>query len=232
MAGMLYNEFGRLYSGEMQKSYIYYSAKSPDKQKRIYVREDIIIGQIAQIIQTISWSAIFAEVVQAEAQALLKEEKEFLTSNISQIRTKLDELRVQKERLLDVYITQGIDRKDFLAKRYQVERKLALQEELLSSHQKGDGDFEMKVANLVDTFLYLPERFKKATMQGKAKLLKKLVSQITITSQKQIKLEFFEPYNTFIGADLQGICKVETWDDARKHPKMRGGRGSNPRLPA
>ena len=142
-------------------------------------------------------------------------------TNIKQIREKIDDLQKWKERLLDLYFKTEIDRKEFLEKRHLINKELSTQEAIYKRHEKGDKNFENKITDLVEVFLYLPEEFAKARIERKVKILKKMVSKVTITTEKQIIFEMLPPYDLFITPEIQGINKLENEDELLSHPQIR-----------
>lgn len=207
LSGLLWNEFDRKYTAEVQKGYIYYSATIPNMQKRTYLRQETIVGKIAKEIECIRWSDIFATQVQGLARTMLKEEKEFLAANIKQTRSKIDELTNQKKRLLDLYIAEGVEREEYLESRRNLTNELKELNLIVERHRQGDADFEAKLTDLVDTFLHLPSEFATARIERKAKIISKLASRVTLKTDKTVQLEWHQPYAQFITPEITLINK-------------------------
>ena len=159
-------------------------------------------------------------------------EKEFLKNSIAGANLAIENLNRKKDRLLDLYVEESLDREAFLKKRHELDSLLKENRQIIDRYKKGDADFYEKISKLVMAFHHLPEQCATAKRPSKVKLLKKLAHRVTITINKEIKLEWLEPYNRFISPEIALINKQRDALAVLKHPVVRDGRDSNPRPPA
>ena len=221
LAGLLYNEFNRRFTGDVTKGFVYYGSSIPGQRKKIYMRQDRIWAEIDRQIESIRWSEIFAAEIRVIAQEILKEGKDFYAKNLTKIRQRIDDLTRQKQRLLELYMAEDIGRPEFLAQRKTVETELKKQKDWIKRHSKGDKDFDTKLTALVDAFLHVPTAYAEASPVRKAKLLSKLVERVTITTRKTVILDYKSHLAQFISPEMAEVNKIDAPEMIRAHPVLR-----------
>ena len=229
LSGLLYNEYGRLYSGERHKGHTYYSARRPGTAKKMYIREDAVLGAMDGIIENIRWSGIFADHVRELAREIAAEEKAYLKAAVADLHKEQKRLLARKEKLLNLYLDEGLDRPAFLAKKLELEKALEEIEDKLARHRKGDAEFEKKIAEIIDVFTNLPREYaSKKAPASKAALLRRITTRIIADEHKGIKPEFRAPYNLFMGPDPETAPhykpRVRDAEDGEASPSATGAK--------
>ena len=224
LSKFLYSEDGRKFTGEKQKGHTYYGAFIPNspKAKRFYIREEDIFKGIDEVINSIEWSEVYSEQVQAAAQEIFDQKKRFKKAEVRRANNRLRNFEAQIDRLLDLFLSKGITKEMFMNKEKAIRNLMNDQQALIDDHDISADDFRKMLVRVVDAFTLFPRIYRKlvfkdieepkdredysmkkekvyykerkdAYFYDKALLINELIDKIIVNYDKSVRVVFAPP---------------------------------------
>ena len=147
--GLLYCACGMMITGEYkvkhQKNgnvheYVYYHCSRKSKTvkcKEPCIRQEMLDKQISSLLQKVSLPQDWAEKLSVMLEKDKKESAQFCSAFVQEAQTKIQEIKIKLQRLLDGYLEQDVDREDYREqKAILLSEKKSLEEQIFKLEQK------------------------------------------------------------------------------------------------
>ncbi len=196
---------GRTVTCDLKKGkYVYLIARDPQRpEKKIWVKESVIMDQIAEIMRSITIpEAVLEPMVDYlrqshEAEVAYHQQKtKSLTDEIAEISRKMDSLT---DLLIDKSIT-----KDVYTQKHTLfqNRRMELNYEL-EQHMKGDGDYKIALSTLLSLSSRIYDLFESSKSDEKRRLIGFVFSNLEIYGE-ELRFSLRKPFDLFVNL---GECK-------------------------
>jgi hypothetical protein len=178
-------ECGCAITSETQKGHDYYRCtkkKVPCSQR--YIREEILAGQISDIIQKVSLSGKWKDKM---VEILEKEQVETDRAGFSfsqNMKSQIKECEEKLEKLLDAHLNNDISREEYLEKKQKIlNQKIELSEKLRAFEKKG-GNWLEPAKNFISASNQAQITALSDNLQEKSQFLKKAGSNLLLVDRK------------------------------------------------
>ncbi len=188
----------KTYTNDGTAEWIYLLGWHPDNpNKRIYVKEEIILQEVEQVLATLHLEPeLLAEVI-GYIKNSTKIEQGFYKMRIGELHTEHTKIKTRMDRLTDLFLDGDISKEDHEEKRQQLIQKREDIMRELESHNYADDEFSELLINLVELASRALETFKGSNIEKKRKLLNLVFSNLKL---KDGKLDFMlrPPFDAFV----------------------------------
>ncbi len=196
----------KTYTNGSTAEWIYLLGWHPDSpNKRIYVKEEIILQEVEQVLATLHLEPeLLAEVIGCIKNSA-KIEQGFYKMRIGELHTEHTKIKTRMDRLTDLFLDGDISKEDHERKRQQLIQKREDIVREIESHDYADDKFSECLVNLVELASGALETFKGSNIEKKRKLLNLVFSNLELNSCK-LDYTLRPPFDAFVKC-----TKIEEW---------------------
>jgi|JI10StandDraft_1071094.scaffolds.fasta_scaffold01502_40 site-specific DNA recombinase len=210
-AGFVRLPNGRMFTGELQKSRVYYGAWLNEKGKKggkLYIREDRLQTLLDTEFCRFGWSQLFYDSVVALARSIVRDEEELVRKNVSSFQNQLDQLNLKKQRLLNLYVDAELDRTAYLTKMAELARNETFLTSRLTAFQHDSEALTNKVKSIVHDFLEIDQNYERSRVARKVRIMRAMCEEAVIEKDLKVSLKFKETYRPFITDEITQNCRT------------------------
>ena len=213
------NTCNRAYTAELKKGkYIYYHCANRHCENRNkHIREELIEAQFLEFLGALRMPEEFQALVTKALKDSHVDEKEFHDQSISSIEGQLKKIQTRIEKIYDDKLDGVISEELWFKKHHEFIQEQSRLSRLLEEHRQGASNYYQAGVKLLELTQKAVMIYEKASNTEKRQILRFLSPNYIVEDGKVIPA-WTKPFDLFM--------KVKDFE------KWRGGRGSNPRLPA
>ncbi len=179
-----------------KKTYIYLFCFNKDN-KRIYTSEDAILKELKCIIDRIKLPDEIIRELQEELKKAKSAEVKYYRQETIKLRTDLDKLKNQLDRLFDLRLDGELDRESFDTKRNEVQLKIERVKNKIYSHDKADKAAKETILELLDIATEAGSLFIRSTNIELKRMLIRLVFKHLVLTETNLSYELNFPFELF-----------------------------------
>lgn len=190
---------GRTVSCDLKKDkYVYLICRDPSSSdKKLWVKEHIILDQIRNVIRSIQIPAgVLAEIV-GHLKETHESEKAFHHASISGLHKESEEIARKQDRLTDLLLNESITRDVYNNKQTQLVARQQEINQLLEQHHKGNEQFKIALTSLVTLASHAFDLFERSTIDEKRQLIGYLFSNLKMEGAT-LRYSLKKPFNMFV----------------------------------
>ena len=190
-----------------KKTYTYITCYKADNN-RMYIQEDVIMGELKAILNRIKLPEEIAKELQEDLKQSKKEEMSYCRQETAKLRNEQEKLKTQLDRLFDLMLDGELDKATFDIKRNEIQTKMSRIKNKMASYAKQDNAFRDIVQNMIDIAKDAGSAFTRSSdSELKRYLLKFVFKSITLTEGK-LTYELNFPFELFEATNIKRIKKT------------------------
>lgn len=191
-----------------KKTYIYLFCFNKDN-KRIYTSEDAILKELKCIIDRIKLPDEIIKELQEELKKAKSAEVKYYRQETIKLRTDLDKLKNQLDRLFDLRLDGELDRETFDTKRNELQLKIERVKNKIYSHDKADKAAKETILELLDIATEAGSLFARSFNQELKRFLLKFVFKNLWLTEGKLTYELNFPFELFEEKNIKKKSKGE-----------------------
>lgn len=215
-SGMIRLPSGRLFSPEVQKGRVYYSAYHDDRQ-RTWLSEEKALGLISPHIAAMHWKSDFGEFVRETARAMVALNHNKGSRLIASKEHEMTLLRGKAVQVYDDKLDGTITKEIYLIKAGEIQARQAELEKELRGLRTDDSKFIEKLDEIVEQFERLPVTYADADNTGKAQILRDLCTGFVYDGDK-ITIKYKDTFAVFINSKIDSLKRARVRDSSKVRP--------------
>ena len=189
-----------------KKTYTYITCYKADNN-RMYIQEDVIMGELKAILNRIKLPKEIAKELQEDLKQSKKEEMSYCQQETAKLRNEQEKLKTQLDRLFDLMLDGELDKATFDIKRNEIQTKMSRIKNKIASYAKQDNTFRDIVQDMIDIAKDAGSAFTRSSAELKRYLLKFVFKSITLTEGK-LTYELNFPFELFEATNIKRIEKT------------------------
>jgi site-specific DNA recombinase len=220
------NKCGCLLTATKKKGFTYYyctNGKGICDEHRKYIRSEELEKKLAKSFSNLRFNPELIEIMYLSAKEKTEHKKGYLETSRNTTARELELTEKKLDRLLEVYLSQDIEKDAYKSKSKELEIQIAdLKVQLRKIEKKlalGASTLEQTKKIFLDAS-QAEKEFSEAKDEQKRSLLENILWNATIQNQEIASVSYKKPY--------QILANIENKDD---FTQMRRGWDSNPRSP-
>lgn len=177
---------GRMVTCDVKKKKnVYLICRNPDDpEKKIFVREDVVLEQITNVLRSIAVPDALLTSLKSHMRASHEAERRFHTESIMALRQKHDAAKGQLDRLLNLYLTGSITQSEYDKKATMLKEERHEMSLRISQHEKGDEAFRTTLETLLSLASRAAELFERSKTEQKRQLVNFVFSNLKLRGEK------------------------------------------------
>lgn len=211
LSGMVRNPQGRLFTPEMQKGHVYYSA--PGETKRVWLSEAKAFELIAPHIANMHWTSDFGNYVRETARDMVNMQATNSDKMIWVRKKELTELQAKARRVYDDRLDGIITRDLYQIKAAEIQARQVQIEQELNGLYADDRLFLQRLEQMTTYFETIPKDYAESENVGKAMILKDLCKGMVYDGET-ITLQYHDTFAVFINSKVDKLKRARVRDSS------------------
>ena len=199
---------------DIANKYTYLITWDPNNpNKKLFVPEGLILGEVAAIFKSISVPHDILIAITDRLQQSHEAEKEYHAQKITQLKKDEEAIKSKINRLLDIYLENGISEIVYADKNATLEAELVAIRADIESHEQADTNFKQTLVTAFKLANKAAELFEFSKINEKRELINFLFSKLLLRGRK-LEYTLRKPFDMMVN---MGRCSdwLPEWDDFR-----------------
>lgn len=218
LSGFIRNPEGRLFTPEVQKGNVYYSAPTPER-KRVWLSEAKAFDLINPQIMAMHWTSEFGEFVKDTARDMVARNKSDSDQMIWRREKELSELRGKALQVYDDKLDGTITKEMYQIKSAEIQSRQVVLEQELRGLRSDDRMFLKNVEQITDTFENLPITYAKSDNVGKSQILRDLCTGF-LYDGANLRPQFKQTFAVFINTKVDKLKRARVRYSSSMRPLL------------
>lgn len=204
---------GRVMTGMFKKQkYTYYTVP----QLGIYVRNEKILSMLNEHIEKIKYSEDIADYIKYLFRDSVAGKTKTQAPELSTITQKLGQLNIKQNKLLDLFLDEGLDQEALKRKLTDIQAQISYLENQKKTLRMDKTRFIIHTAEVIDRVRKFPDLYFTYSTESKGEILREMADVIHI-SDDDIRIEWKKPFSFILNED---ILKIKDALEVLKCPAM------------
>ncbi len=165
--------------------------------KKIYIPENLILSEVTRIFESISVPHDVLEKVTERLQQSHEAEKEYHANKIIQLRKDEESIKAKINRLLEVYLENGVTEQVYTETNQRFNKQLAEVHVDIESHEEADTNFKQTLVTAFKLANKASQLFESSKTHEKRELVNFLFSNLALRGRK-LEYTLRKPFDAMV----------------------------------
>ncbi len=168
-----------------------------DTAKKIYIPENLVMNEVTSIFKSISIPHEILQKVTERLQQSHEAEKEYHVNKIIQLRKDEESIKTKINRLLDVYLENGVTEQVYTETNQRLNKQLAEMRVEIESHEEADTNFKQTLVTAFKLANKASQLFESSKTYEKRELVNFLFSNLALRGRK-LEYTLRKPFDAMV----------------------------------